>query len=195
MITEIYQNEPGEDMEDLNNNNQDNILDLIEDKLENKKNNTVIMKQFVNDVIIYLTDLQFIYSSMNNETVEEQISKGRVNTIKETLRLNRDLSAEGMEDTRKMVNNLRMLGRLDYTNLAANYDDIMYGTGGDEETNELEMGSTIPKKEIIGDDDREMFARNDIHGADEEYYEEEYFVGVEEDMEGGDFDYGFVAVD
>lgn len=194
MVSENYQNEPGEDIENKEVV-EDDILDLIEENLENKKNHNIIMKQFVSDIIIYLTDLQFITSSMNNETVEDEISKGRVVTVKETLRLNRDLSAEGMEDTRAMVNNLRMLGRLDYTNLAANYDNIMYGSGADEETNELEMNSTVPPREIIGDNDRELLAQGDIHGGDEGYYEEEVFVGVDEDMEGGDLDYGYIAVD
>ena len=194
MVSENYKNEPGEDVND-DEDDEDDILDLIEENLENKKNHGVVMKQFVVDIIIYLTDLQYITASMNNETVEDEISKGRVATVKETLRLNRDLSAEGMEDTRAMVNNLRMLGRLDYTNLAANYDNIMYGSGADEDTNELEMGSTVPPKEIIGDGDRELFAQGDIHGGDEGYYEEAVFVGVAEDMEGGDLDYGYIAVD
>jgi hypothetical protein len=193
IVSEHYQNEPGEDVED--DEEEDTILDLIEDSLDNKQNHTHIMKQFVSDIIIYLTDIQHITSSMNNDTVEDEISKGRVTTVKETLRLNRDLSAEGMEDTRAMVNNLRMLGRLDYSNLASNYDNIMYGSGADEESNELEMDNTVPAREMLGDGDRDLFAHNDIHGGDEGYYEEAVYIGVAEDMEGGDFDYGYIGVD
>jgi hypothetical protein len=57
------------------------------------------------------------------------------------------------------------------------------------------MDNTVPAREMLGDGDRDLFAHNDIHGGDEGYYEEAVYIGVAEDMEGGDFDYGYIGVD
>ena len=191
IVSENYTNEPGEDMED----EADDLIDMIEDTLENKKNKLVVMKQFITDIFKYLIDLQKTYSSLNTNTVNEEISKGRNAIIKENLRINRDLSAEGMEDTRKMVNNLRMLGRLDYTNMMDNYDNIMLGTEEMTEADYEDTENAIPRKEIKDGGDHELFAKDDIYGNDEAFYEEDVFVGDAEDMEGGDFDYGYLGVD
>ena len=191
IVSDNYTNEPGEDLEE----DTDDFIDMIEDTLENKKNKTVVMKQFISDLFKYLIELQQIYSSMNNQTVAEEISKGRNAIIKENLRINRDLSAEGMEDTRKMVNNLRMLGRLDYTNIADNYDNIMQGADELRESDYEDDGNTVPEKEIKDKNDGELFAKDDMYGNDEAFYEEDVFVGDAEDMEGGDFDYGYLGVD
>jgi hypothetical protein len=198
MLENNYNNEPGDKLEDEEDEEEDeDLVDMIEDKLNNKKNKSLISKTFIQDLLSYLVDLQKIIKNMNKKNVDEEISKGRNSIIKENLRINRDLSAEGMEDTRKMVNNLKLLGRLDYTNMTQNYDDIMNGSEEDNESNELVNGFDIPKKimDINNNEDRDLFAKDDVYGNDNGFYEENIFIGESEDMEGGDMDYGYLGID
>lgn len=179
--------------------------------VETRDTNKNIMISYIRDCIVYLADNHNLANDLNLTVISQQMAKIREQQVRRNLNAFKFLNEEGREDDYRMIKEFMRIGRLDYGDL----DDYMQanfpgGTGGDPEGTGMFTGepderearnyNEDPKGDLDDDMDRgiaasEAEAKRDRLGFSIHEHDEMGYVGEAEDMEGGDFDYGYVGVD
>lgn len=176
--------------------------------VETRDSNKNIMISYVRDCIIYLDDNHNLANDLNITVIAQQMAKIKEQQVRRNLRAFKFLNEEGREDDYKMIKQMMVIGRLDYGDL----DDYMQanfpgGNGGDPDGTGMFIGEeddreakNYNKDQDNGDDldqvgASEQEAKKDRLGFSDHEHDEMGYVGEAEDMEGGDFDYGYIGVD
>lgn len=179
--------------------------------VETRDTNKNIMISYIRDCIMFLADNHKLAGDLNMDMIAKQIAKTREQQIRRNLRVFKFLNEEGREDDYHAIKEMMRIGRLKYADLAdytqANFpggdDGDPEDTGmftGEEDDREAKNYNIDPHETDDNDMDNgiadsEAEAKRDRLGFSIHEHEEMGYVGEAEDMEGGDFDYGYVGVD
>lgn len=186
---------------------QHNFHKKLVETRDNVKN---VMISYIRDCIVFMADNHKLANDLNLTVIAQQIAKTKEQQVRRNLRVFKFLNEEGREDDYRLIKEMQRIGRLNWKDM----DDYMkanFPGADDSESEAMFIGEPDDRDaknynkdqqlddDMLGDDAdvfaREREAKRDRLGFSAHEYGELGYVGEAEDMEGGDFDYGYVGVD
>ena len=202
--------ETGDEEDEENNEQSGGARGNFRDKLVETRNtnkNTVI--GYIRDCIVYMGNNNKLANDMNETVIGEQIAKNQEQQIRRNLDTLKFLNDEGREDDYRMLKEFMVIGKLKFADLGdyveANFtteveddpyvdEDRLY-MGEEDEREAKNYNRDIDPDNVDEVGAAEAEAKRDRYGFSMHDQEEMGYVGEAEEMEGGDFDYGYVGVD
>ena len=136
--------------------------------IETKNTNKEILVSFMKLFIKYIKNTQFTYDEMNEDRIQEKISKEKDKQVRLNLETFAFLAKEGMEEDYKIIRDKMAIGEIQYKDLN-NYMDEMFGDEmykGEEDTDnrgnyDEDMGPMGEMNTFVGDPDEHNMEEQD----------------------------------